>query len=478
MSKSNYEKSFILLFFLVFFYVFYALYAIYSSNVVLADDLAMIYLAKDINQNYFDYIASFVNSSTMSARPVSGFITGTIIFLSQNNDQIYFSGLLFFPLSILTIYFVLNKILAKEIACLVILFYSVSMIGTSIQFSPIMLNSNVATIFYVLSIYFIVVKKNLILSSLLFILSILSYEIFFMGILINILLIKENKKKIIYALLTLGLLLIYRKFAQVYFFTNSYQRDSVSNIFDMQRNFKIIVWSGKMIFRDYFVAIYRSFINIGKISMFEWAIAIFLSYGLFNVLKNFDFHLNSKKIKKVAILAFCGFIFSFGIFIFSTYMPTLFGFENRNLGSVRLFFTISLLCFLLYFIGQTKFKKNGIALVFSIFSLVLIIGNLGVKNSWIYANDFNNNIFRKIKIKLDENNIEKGSVCVDFDVYKEVENNTNFILREPLFFNHWESKELAFKNGIDPKRIIIHNWERQKKCDYQILIKNEKVLIK
>ncbi|MEG1589862.1 hypothetical protein [Chryseobacterium sp.] len=233
-----------------------------------------------------------------------------------------------------------------------------------------------------------------------------------------------------------------------------------------------------MIFRDYFVAIYRSFINIGKISMFEWAIAIFLSYGVFNVLKNFDFHLNSKKIKKVAIIAFWGFIFSFGIFIFSTYMPTLFGFENRNLGSVRLFFTISLLCFLLYFLGQTKFKKNGIALVFFIFSLVLIIGNLGVKNSWIYANDFNNNIFRKIKIKLDENNIEKGSVCVDFDVYKEVENNTNFILREPLFFNHWESKELAFKNGINPKNIIIHNWERQNNCDYQILIKNEKVLIK
>lgn len=463
---------------MLFFYVFYTLYAIYSSNVILADDLSILYSSKDIHQNYFEYIISYIDSSTMSARPVSGFITGTIAFFSKNNNQIYFLGLLFFPLSILTIYFVLSKILSKEVACLIILFYAVSIIGTSIQFSPIMLNSNVATIFYVLSIYFIVVKKNLVLSSLLFILSILSYEIFFMGIIINILLIKENKKKILYALLTLGLLFFYRKFAQVYLFTNSYQRDSVSSIFDMQRNFKIIIWSGKMIFRDYFVAIYRSFINIGKINVFEWAIALLISYGVFNLLKSFDFHLNSKKLKKVAMVTFCGFIFSFGIFVFSTYMPTLFGFENRNLGAVRLFFTTSVICFLLYFLGQTKIKKNGIALVFSVSSLVLMISNLGVKNSWIYANDFNNNIFKTIKVELDNNKIDKGVICVDFDIYNEIENNKNFILREPVFFNNWENKELSFRNGINPENIIIYNWERRKNGDYQVFIRKNKVTLK
>ncbi|HEX7871007.1 MAG TPA: hypothetical protein VF455_12935, partial [Chryseobacterium sp.] len=195
MTNDNNGKSFIFLFFLIFLYVFYTLYKIYSLDVVLADDLGLIYLTKNIHQNYFEYIVSYIDSSTMSARPVSGFITGTIIFLSKNNDNLYFSGLLFFPLSILTIFFVFSKILPKEIACLITLFYTVSMIGTSVQFSPIMLNSNIATILYVLSIYFIVVKKKLIISSCLFIFSIFSYEIFFMGIILNVLLIKDIKYK-------------------------------------------------------------------------------------------------------------------------------------------------------------------------------------------------------------------------------------------------------------------------------------------
>lgn len=478
MTNDNNGKSFIFLFFLIFLYVFYTLYKIYSLDVVLADDLGLIYLTKNIHQNYFEYIVSYIDSSTMSARPVSGFITGTIIFLSKNNDNLYFSGLLFFPLSILTIFFVFSKILPKEIACLITLFYTVSMIGTSVQFSPIMLNSNIATILYVLSIYFIVVKKKLIISSCLFIFSIFSYEIFFMGIILNVLLIKDIKYKFLYALLTLGLIFLYRKFVQSYFFVNSYQRDSVSNVFSMQRNFNIIVWSCKMMFRDCFIAISKGFVNIWKISLFEWIISLAISFGVFKMLKSFDFNSYSEKLKKVAAIAFLGFIISFGIFIFSTYMPNLFGFENRNLGAIRLFFTLSVICFIVYLVRKSSFKKNIAVVGFSIFAFVLVITNLGVKNSWIYANDFNNQIFQKVKLELDKNNVEKGIVCVDFDVYNEVKDNPNFILREPIFFNGWEGNELAFRNGINEKKIRIQNLARDKNCDYQIFIKKGKVIFK
>ncbi|MNU12197.1 hypothetical protein D3C71_02190 [compost metagenome] len=312
--NEKYEKSFIFLFLLTFLYIFYTLYTIFSSDVVLADDLVMIYSAKNINQNFFEYIISFIDSSTMSARPISGFITGTIIFLAKNNDQIYFSGLLFFPLSILTVYFVLNKILPKQIVCLAILFYAISLIGTCIQFSPIMLNSNVATIFYALSIYFIVVKKNLVVSSFLFMLSILSYEIFFMGIIVNTLLIKENNKKIVYAAFTLGLIFVYREYIQSYFFVNSYQRDSFSNILNFERDLKIFLWSVKIIFRDYFVAVFKSLANFWKINVFELGMALLISFGVFKVLKSFDFNFHSEKLKKVAVLTFLGLVISFGIY--------------------------------------------------------------------------------------------------------------------------------------------------------------------
>ncbi len=412
----------------------------------------------------------------MAARPVSGFITGIIIFMSQSNSLIYFSGLLFFPLSVFTIYFVLSKILPKGIACISSLLYAISIIGTSIQFSPIMLNSNLATIFYVLSIYFTVVKKNLVLSSLLYIMSVLSYEIFFTGIIVNILLIKKHKNKLVYTIITLSIIFFYRKVMQPYLFVNSYQRDSFTNIFDMGRNFKVFQWSVKIIFRDYFVAIFKSLNNLYKIKIFEWIISLLISLGVFKVLQSFDFNSHSERIKKVGIITFIGFIVSFGIFVFSTYKPSLYGFENRNLGAVRLFFTVSTLCFFIYIIRKGILKKNISIMIFSIFIFILIIANLGIKNSWIYANNFNNQIFKKIRLELIKNKIEEGTVCIGFDVYEELKTNPNFILREPLFFNEWESSELAFRNGIDEKKIkILNSAMESKNCNYKINIKKDKI---
>ncbi len=90
---------------------------------------------------------------------------------------------------------VAKKILSEELAGLITLLYSCSVIGTSIQFSPIMLNSNLATVFFSLSIYFLYVRDKILVSALLFIASILSYEIFFPLILLHLFLIKENKKE-------------------------------------------------------------------------------------------------------------------------------------------------------------------------------------------------------------------------------------------------------------------------------------------
>ncbi|RTZ45965.1 hypothetical protein EJ377_14945 [Chryseobacterium arthrosphaerae] len=52
-----------------------------------------------------------------------------------------------FPLSLAVLYWVARHILSKELASLLTLLYATSLIGSSIQFSSIMLNSNLATIF-------------------------------------------------------------------------------------------------------------------------------------------------------------------------------------------------------------------------------------------------------------------------------------------------------------------------------------------
>ena len=448
------------------------MYSIYSSNAIIADDLSFIYSTKSINQNYLDFTTSFLNSGSMSARPVSGFITASIIYLAKYDDSIYFLGLLFFPLSVLVIYFVLRKILPEEIVCVFILFYAISIIGTSVQFSPIMLNSNIATIFYLLSIYCIIRKKNLIISAVLFLFSILSYEIFLPAILLNILIIKETKQKIIYAIMTFTLVLLYRKYIQSYLFTNSYQRDTVSNVFDVHRNLNIILWSGKIFMRDYFIAIYKSFGNLKKVNVLEWITALMISYGVFRVLRSFNYTLHLQTMKKIAKFSLFGFIISFGIFVFSTYKPSLFGFENRNLGAIRLFFTLLIVSILIITAGKNRWNKNVVIGMFSVSSFILILTNVGVKNAWIFANDFNNRVFKIIKVEIDKNKIEKGDICVDFDTHNVTKNNPNFVLREPVFFNNWESRELSSRNGIDEKKIKIYNSERYNGCQYKIFIKN------
>lgn len=468
----------IFLLLIIFTYIIYIHYSIYKSNVLLADDLGLIYRAKDIQQSYFEFIKLYIDSSTMSARPVSGFVTGSIIFFSQTNSQFYFLGLIFFPLSILSIYFVFSKILPKVITCLFVILYTTSMIGTAVQFSPIMLNSNIATIFYVFSIYFIVIRKNIVISLVLFVLSILSYEIFFMGLIINIIIIKQSKSKLLYIIISLMLIILYRKVVQPYFFVNSYHRDSVSNFLDLRRNIQIIIWAAKMIFRDYFIAIYRSLLNIQKLNAFEWILSLLISAGIFNLLKYYDFKFDLKKIKKIANIALVGFVFSFAIFSFSTYMPTLFGFENRNLAAIRLFFTLLIICIIFILFNKVRFRKNIMAFLFSCFVLISVLSNLGVKNSWIYANDYNNKLFKKIQTELNNSKIESGVVCVDFDVYSILKNDPNFTLREPVFFNGWESHELAVRNGIDLKNIIIQNSEREKNCMYKIFIRNQNVTLK
>lgn len=163
--KKNIERDQLFLNISIIIYVLYISLSVCYEKILLADDLAMAYEYRFISQSYFSFICSFLDSSTMAARPVSGFVTATVMFISQYNEFVYWLGLFFFPLSLLVIYEVAQKILTVQLASLITLLYACSMIGTSIQFSAIMLNSNLATIFFCLSIYILYFHKNIFLSS-------------------------------------------------------------------------------------------------------------------------------------------------------------------------------------------------------------------------------------------------------------------------------------------------------------------------
>ncbi|AZA84827.1 hypothetical protein C1637_18780 [Chryseobacterium lactis] len=475
--KKNVRNSYLIfLNILIIAYTLYISLSVFREKVIVSDDLSKVYESKFISESYFSYIYSFLDSTTMAARPVSGFVTGTLIFLSRHNESVYLLGLLFFPLSLIVMYWVIQKIISTEMASLITLLYSCSVIGTSIQFSSIMLNSNLATIFFLLSIYFIYVRQKVVISSLFFIASILSYEIFLPLILLPLFLIKGNKKRIAFVVLTLVAVVIFRKIIQPSLFVNSYQRDEVDKIFELNRVAQITVYAAKLFFKDIFVGIFKGISNSKNLNVLEWILALSISAGVFKVFSNYDFKTELQGFKRINIISVIAILLGLSIFLFSSYIPTIFGFDNRNLGAIRFFYTLFIISGIIYLSVKIGLGSKMISAFFAVIVFLLIVTNISVKNSWIYTGKFNHELFSKLKTVLHENHIEKGEVCISFDMFNELKNNPNFTLREPVFYNNWESPMLCEMNGIDSKKIHVYNKERKTDCSLIFLYKNGKIV--
>ncbi|WP_449388179.1 hypothetical protein [Chryseobacterium lineare] len=474
--KKNIDNSGIFLNILIIIYTLYISLSVFIEKVIVADDLSKVYESKFISQSYFSFIYSFLDSATMAARPVSGIVTGTLMYLSRYHESFYRLGIFFFPLSLMVIYAVAQKIFSKELASLITLLYSCSVIGTSIQFSSIMLNSNLATIFFSLSIYFLYIRKKLLLSSLFFIASVLCYEIFLPLLLLHLFMIRENRKRILFIILTLGAIIIFRKVIQPVVFVHSYQRDEISKIFEFKRVMQVSFYSIRLFFKDIFLGMYKGILNFKKLHFWEWIFALLMSLLVYKVFCGYDFKNQYRHLKNIGIISFLAILSALSVFLFSSYIPTVFGFDNRNLGAVRLFYTLFIIAAVVVTAVKMNLPNKSIALVFSMISFVLIVTNINVKNSWIYASQFNHELFSKLKVAVKENHIESGEICLDYRMFHELKNNPGFTFREPVFYNNWEAPMLCEMNGINPEKIHVYNVERKKDCKIIFLYKNEKII--
>ncbi|WP_164976723.1 hypothetical protein [Chryseobacterium sp. CH21] len=117
-------------------------------------------------------------------------------------------------------------------------------------------------------------------------------------------------------------------------------------------------------------------------------------------------------------------------------------------------------------------KQKTISIFLSVITFFLVITNISVKDSWIYATKFNNELFSKLNTAIKENNIENGNICLEYDMSDELKSNPNLILREPLFYNDWEAPLLSEMNGIDPKKIHVYNKDRKVSCEIIFHYKN------
>ncbi|RNA61837.1 hypothetical protein D1631_07770 [Chryseobacterium nematophagum] len=457
---------------LIVIYSCYIGFTIFINKVLLADDLSKVYESKNISEPYFKYIHTFLDTYTMASRPISGFVTGTLVFFSKYNENVYFLGLLFFPLSLISIYIVIQKILSKELASLITLLYLCSLLGTSIQFSPIMLNSNLATIFFSLSIFYLYFHEKILISSLFFIASVLSYEIFFPLFLLHVFLLKDNRKRILFLVLTLGVIIVFRKVIQPIVFVHSYQRDDISKILDFNRVVFVGICSVKLFFKDIFVGIYKSLLNIKRLYFLELVLALLISLTIYQTFRHYNFRHKLQFLEKICMISFISTLVGLSVFTFSSYIPTVFGFDNRNLGAVRLFYTIFVSTGLIYLFIKIKLRNQTISIVLASIIFILITTNINIKNSWIYAHNYNNELFSKLKLALKKDHITEGVVCIDNDIFNELSTNSNLIFKESIFYNNWESPMLCEMNGLDSRKIHVYNREKNRDCSTIFLYKN------
>lgn len=457
LKKYNFQA----IFFLFVFWIF-LLGTLAKNNVLLTDDLAIVQNARVSNhENFLEYIYSFMNKETMTSRPVSAFFTAILTYLTSHFQSFYFLGYFFFIISFFFVYKTVEIFTKNTFFSISVVFlYVFCPVGNSLAFSPLMLNSALATIFYCCSIIFLLKEEKLkfssVYSALFFLLSILSYEVFLPLLLTNLFLLK--KRKIAYFGGVIIAYLIYKKILEPRFFENYYQREQVYILLNIKRDFIIVLKSFKVIIYDLAISIINSIkaIKYYSIKDFLFLITLSISFLYFisrNKIEEKPFEKNSQLI----LFLIFSLILSFTIFLVSNYEPSIKGFSSRTMGGIRLYFSF----FLMYI-----FIKYRLKTLFSITIIIFIINSISVKNAWHYSSEINNDIFKKISLKKittkeapqlyivfnKENiNLKKKFAEKQKEDRSYFFKRNQFVAEEPIFYAPWESEYFKYKFNIEEK---------------------------
>lgn len=447
------------------------LFQIFSEKVLLADDLSVILSARNHN-SFIKFLEIFLDSPWMSPRPISALLYAPSIYLvNYFGINFYFINHIFYLSSLVMIYILITKFYNNKIATLGVFLYSLLPFASFTTFSLIMMNSALATIFYCLSLLFILkIKKNslerlfLCLSSLFFLLSVLSYEIFVPLILLNTYLIptKKYSYKIVYIFITFSLILIYRNILAPNIFNNFLERTDHSVILDFPRHIYLI----KEIIITFFIklpiAIFR---GIRAIIYYNWndyilliASIIFSYFLIFKTKYSFSLDNNS-------IPFFIGFLSSFIIFFISVENFSIYDFSSRILGATRLFLTLFILSLFVILIRQ---HLKYIKLLYFFILIVLSITTISSKNAWIYANQYNINLLQELKNHIPKNP-KTNYIFITYDKNDKEDrlnlqrNDKHFIFSERILYNRMNSYYLKTKVNIDEELKIEYFFSKKKK---------------
>jgi hypothetical protein len=466
--------------------------------------------------NYFEFQLFVSSFPTMTGRPVSAILHGLCYwFLGTTSWQYHTINLVMFFASVLFVYAALRNLTSRDLAFITAIFALIYPTASGTIFSSIMMNSNLAGVFWSITLYLDSTSKeyerrwNGFIVSIFLLLSALSYEAFIPLFMVNILVrvVKRNTRKFdLYQLLsasvpiltTILLLGAYRKFAEKLIFENSITTFNVPPLtLLILRFFRVIALGLREVLIQSIKISINSLHNMDALSLPHLLIicASLIIFGLFlcdSISSNNNFSprllMEDKRGNKrtlihaeisawfyMFLIAVTIYFLSHLIFVFSVYVPNSSGFESRTQGALR--FAVAFLIAV-----GTKFcykslnhqLKKIIVLAASVLYMLFTLSIVGQGEAWISAAQYNDFLLQKMDTTIRQAKLNEQAA---FTFIAELPGNfPNQVNGEPIFGETWDIGPALsllypanniranvyepFGTIIQPDRVIFHGyWE-------------------
>ncbi|MGD0960726.1 MAG: hypothetical protein ABSB19_13050 [Methylomonas sp.] len=442
---------------------------------MLGDDAGLLITPNSTNSlGYWSYQWSMSSQLTMTARPLSAILHGLCNwFFGLHYWAYHFVNLTLFLCSILLFYLSIKQIFSLEVGFLASLLALVYPCASSTVFSSIMMNSNLAALFWSAALYSstkIFNFKYFVITVLLF-LSCISYEafipLFILNIASGVIFLKKRLNYKVFlieaipSVIAISIFGVYRVFIEQIIFNTHFSRIKIPSFDNTLYKLFLSLDNGiKIALFDSIEISFRALRNIDLLSMPHLTLATvvlsFISYWLYKAIiklsnKNnsygdFLFIFYKKRINNFnkIIFWFLPVIFFLGshlTYVFSYYYPDSSGFENRTLGAIR--FTTALAATFIYItlyhlLNQTY--RQFAALVLVVFFIFFSMSMIGQREAWITAANFNDSNISKINAAIYKQGIQNNKEITLVAMLPD--NFHGQVNKEPILFEAWDLTNL------------------------------------
>ncbi len=387
------------------------------------DDLAFLTSTRWA-QSYPQWQWFVLANRDMTARPVSAILHGLCYWLLGSEAwRFHLVNLVLFGAAVLLFYLAVRKLISREVALVASLLALVYPCASTVVFSSIMMNSNLAAFFWSAGLYVSAgnFKRKLLLSTALYTLSALSYEVFIpllaFGLLVDVFVLKlhrsDRRRLLVDALPVLGAIALYgtyRGIVERLVFHTTFSRIVISGPVVLAGKFVSALVSGlKVAAVDSVTLSIRGFGNLARVPAGYVVLAVAaLLLSAVLLYKNAapagseagdePRTGNTSSYLALAGLAACLFVFAHLIFVFSNYAPTSVAFDNRTLEGVQ-FATALSLALLAVPLGRGlpgKYIGQAPALILVVVFLLFSAGSVGQRQAWTLAGQYNERMANEI----------------------------------------------------------------------------------